>query len=237
MDIKAIQAQVNAVTESFKGKSKVEIANKIKANEPGWKDAMREGMKAYIESDDYVNPRGMLGKHHTQETKDTLSELHQGRTKTLEHNEKVSEWRKENINHTKETRDKISQALTGKTHNRCKSVVTPHGVFDKIKHACEFYGVTDGALKNWLNKRITGITNKRILQNLTDKGVEFDENNFPQGFSWGESNEDWQKGRKVLAEGRTFDNIQDAAEHYNITPQAMRHRCITDGNKDFRFKK
>lgn len=44
MDIKAIQAQVNAVTESFKGKSKCEISNNIKVNEPGWKDAHKQGL-------------------------------------------------------------------------------------------------------------------------------------------------------------------------------------------------
>ena len=216
--------------------------NKEKAKDFKWQIAHAIGVRRYVESADYVNPKGMLGKHQTQETKDTISELNSGRICTKEHNLKVSKWRKENISHSKEIRGKISDTLTGTTHNRSKQVITTltsgkRLVFDKIKQASEYFSVTDATIKNWVNKTTTTIGKKRVRDNLIAKGVELNEHGFPIGFEWGDVSDDWQKAKQVLANGRIFDNMHEAAEYHNITPQAMRARCMNVKNKKYEIKK
>lgn len=45
VDIKAIQAQINNVSETFSKLNNYEIANKMKANDPGWQQAQKEGVE------------------------------------------------------------------------------------------------------------------------------------------------------------------------------------------------
>jgi hypothetical protein len=209
---------------------------KERVNDPEWKKAHAEGCRRYVESADYVNPRGMLGKTHSEEWRTLMSDLMSARPKPLEGNKKVSEWRKNNWKPKQESIEKMRKTLTGRESGRSRKVQTPNGVFEKLKDAADFYGVTTGAVKNWLNKTTTTIAKKDVRDKLIAKGVVLDENGFPQGFEWlGDAKSELGAKRVITPDG-IFDNTNKAAEYYKITPAAMRTRCKNEKNKDFKYE-
>lgn len=195
-----------------------------KVNDPKWKKAQAEGCRRYIESPDYVNPRGMLGKKVSEEVKQYMSDLLSGVPKTLEHNQQVSEWRKNNWRPKQESIEKMRKTLTGRESGRSRKVQTPNGVFEKLKDAAEFYGVTTGAVKNWVNKTTTTIAKKDVRDKLVAKGVVLDENGFPQGFEWVGDVKSELGAKKIQTPDAIFENCKAAAAHYKITSAAVRHR-------------
>lgn len=196
---------------------------KQKVNDPKWKKAHREGCRRYVESPDYVNPRGMLGKTLSEESRKKISEGNFGIVNDLEHNKKVSKARKGLIP-KQESVEKMRKALTGRESGRSRKIQTPNGVFEKLKDAAAFYDVTTGAVKNWLNKTSKTIANKDVRDKLIAKGVVLDENGFPQGFEWLGDIKSELGAKKIQTPDGVFENCTATAKHYRITPAGVRHR-------------
>lgn len=194
-----------------------------KVNDPKWKKAHAEGVRRYIESPDYVHPRGMLGKTMSEESRNKIAEANFGKINDLEHNQKTSKARK-GFKPKKESVEKMRKALIGRESGRSRKIQTPHGVFEKLKDAASFYGVTEGALKNWLNKTTKTVSKKDVREKLLAKGVILDENGFPQGFEWLGDMKSELGAKKVQTPDGTFENSKAAASYYQITPAGVRHR-------------
>lgn len=206
-----------------------------KVNSLEWKKAHAEGCRKYVEDPNYVNPRGMLNKTHTEDWKEFMSALLSGVPKPKEGNQKISNWRKDNWSPKQESIDKMRKTLTGRESGRSRRVQTPAGIFNKLKDAADFYGVSTGAVKNWLNKTTDTISKKDVRDRLVAKGVVLNDNGFPQGFAWlGDAQTELGAKRVCTLDG-IFENVNEAAKHYGITPTAIRARCTNEKNKDFRY--
>ncbi len=100
---------------------------------------------------------GMLGKHHTKETKEKLSKSHTGKKLSPEHRAKVIIILKNNPPN-KEARKRAGEKQKGKLHHNWKgekvSYRTLHNWivnnFGKADH-CEHCGKTDAKRYDWAN--------------------------------------------------------------------------------------
>lgn len=173
-------------------------ARKELAQTKHWQEAHSKGVRAHLESAEYVNPRGMLGKKASTQTKQKQSKALSGKAKPIEGNKKLSKYHKGKSKNPIVIA-KVAKAIKGKTYNRGRRVHTPLGEFDKVKLAGIAHNVTECAIRNRINnpnyseyyyledsKRLVA---KRVQ---TDKGI--------------------------------FANCKKASEEYNISPQAMRAR-------------
>lgn len=224
------------LSESLKHSDRVKESNRLKAQDPSWKEALKKGLREYISSEDYVNPRGMLGKTHTEQWRINQSELLSGRAQSLEHNNKISDWRKNNWKPKQESVEKTRSKLIGKPSGRSRKVQTPHGVFDKLCEAANYYGVSNESIKNYCNKTIVKVDKQATKDKLLAKGVEFDHNGFPIGFEFLSSAECDLRARRIITPDGIFENIKIAAANYKITTAAMRYRCSNPKNQLFNYE-
>ena len=105
----------------------------------------------------------MFNKHHTEESRQLMSEKTKGRYA----GEKNPLWGK---HHTPEARKKMSIAKSGKNAPRAKKVYCPEldMTFDTIKEAQQYIGVTSGILqccKFQFNRKTAGrhpVTNEKL---------------------------------------------------------------------------
>lgn len=204
---------------------------KEKVNSPKWKSAQKEGMRKYLDNEDYVHPRGMLGKTHTDEWRENQSKLLKGKSKSLEHNERVSAARKGKKPKT-ESVEKMREKLIGRETGRSRQVQTPAGVFDKLKDAADFYGVATGSIKNF----IKGQNVKEWFKpQLEAKGVTFDGLK-PLGFSWlGDVGKELG-AKQVQTPDGIFENVKAAGDFYNVGAAAIRHRIKSNPTEYFYIK-
>ena len=178
------------------------LANRANAKDPKWIEAKERGQRAYIDSPDYVNPKGMLGKKHKEGHSELMSNKLTGKAKPVEGNKKISIARK-GIKRTDEEIKKISQTLTGKETGRKHSVVTPLGKFEKIKDAGIAHNVHETTIRLWIKTK-------------------------PNEFRYDENH---TAAKKISTPDGIFDNIREAAKFYEITPQAMRARVKSKSGK------
>lgn len=213
---------VKRLSESLKNSDKVKQANKKKGADPKFRKAVSDGLKEWTNSPDYVNPRGMLGKTRSLETRTKASQALLGKEKPLEGNVKISQAR-QGFKPKQESIEKMREKLIGRETGRSRKVQTPAGVFDKLKDAADYYEVATGSIKNFIAGRNV---KEWFKPHLESKGVKFD-NLKPLGFSWlGDVNKELN-GRQLLTPDGNFKNVKAAAEFYKITPAAIRHRIKT----------
>ena len=142
---------------------------------------------------------GLKRAYSTPEVKEKRSKALRGVVKPLEGNAKVSEHRK-GWTYTEETKQKIAETLTGRTHNRSRSVMTPKGEFAKMKDAGVAFNVSESAIRLWVK-----------------------DDNKPE-FYYTNDSSSLTKRKKVTTPDGTFDDIDKAAEFYNITGKAISYR-------------
>jgi hypothetical protein len=214
------------LSNSLKNSEAVKEANRIKGTSESFRDAISKGLREYIDSPDYVHPRGMLGKKHTDERNEYMSELLSGRPKSLEHNQKVSEARK-GKKPKPESVEKMRKKLLGRESGRSRQVQTPAGVFNKLKDAAEHYGVAPESIKNY----ISGQNVKEWFKpQLEAKGVTFDGLK-PLGFSWLGDAKNELGAKRVKTPDGIFDDIKLAAKFYNVGPNTIRYRIKSQPEK------
>lgn len=184
-------------------------------------------------SPDYVHPRGMLGKKRTDEARQKSSIALSGKEKPLEGNKKISEFHKGKKKDPKVVA-KVSKTLSGRTHNRTRGINTPVKNFNKIGDAASYFDVSPVSIKNWCNNKGTTMTNKKVIKKLTDKGIKFNENNYPIGFEWAEGRENLG-AKKVQTPDGIFKSTKEASKHYKISENGLRTRCNNDKWPDFYF--
>lgn len=204
------------LSESLRTSEKVLERNRTQKSNPKWCEAHSKGVKEYLSSPDYVNPRGMLGKKRSEESKRKAAEKMKGRAKNLEGNDKL---RKYHIGKKlkESTRKKLSEINTGKETDRCRRVQTPKGQFEKLKLAAEAYNVTTGAIKLWTK------TKPKEFYFIDDMNV--------------------LGARKIQTPEGIFNNSSDAAKFYSISNAAIRYRikhwdtwCYLDEKTNFKQK-
>lgn len=215
-DPKYIKRLSESITQFYKDNPEFQ-KEKVKTDK--WKQSHKEGVDNYVNSSDYVNPRGMLGKRHSEESKQKQSKIHSGKIKPLEGNAKISQFRK-GKKPKQESIEKMREKLLGRETNRSRKVQTPAGDFNKIKEAAEYYEVSTGSIKNF----ISGQNVKEWFKpHLESKGVKFDGLK-PLGFSWLGNVHEELGAKKIHTPDGIFDDVKIAAEFYKITPTAIRHR-------------
>ena len=168
------------------------------AKDPKWIEAHAEGCRKWVESPDYVHPKGMLGKTLSEESRKKMSEAQFGKENSLEGNAKISEHRK-GWTYTEETKQKISKALTGRTHSRVRSVMTPKGEFEKTKDAAVAFNVTPDAIRLWVKD---------------DRKPDF----------YFTNDATLTKRKKVITPDGVFENVHEAHKFYNISGKAIAYR-------------
>lgn len=187
------------------------------------KKAHHDALMKYVNSEEYVNPKGMLGKTRSKESREKASKSLYKKCMPKTANDKLSKYhtgRKK----SKKSIEKMKQSLTGRETGRSRKVQTPHGVFDKLRDAASYYGVTNGSIKNWVNKTTTTITKVAVREKLIAKGVELDENNFPIGFSWVDSsNLSYLPGKKIQTPDGIF-TLEEASKYYGVSKNAISYR-------------
>jgi hypothetical protein len=192
---------------------------KEKVNSNQWKKAHQKGVDNYINSPDYVNPRGMLGKTRSEETCLKSSLALKGQNKPLEGNRKISEQRL-GKSPKQESIDKMRNALTGRTSDRRRQVQTPAGTFNSLFEAAEYYEVSTSSIKNF----IKGQNVKDWFKpKLVAKGITFDRLK-PLGFAWLGDFDNQLKAKRIQTPDAIFENASEAAIYYKITPAAIRER-------------
>jgi hypothetical protein len=182
---------------------------KERVNTPEARANHRKAMQNYVNSPDYVNPRGMLGKKRTEEAKLKSSIALSGKAKPIEGNKKISEHFK-GKKKSASAKAKVSKTMKGRTTNKGRRVMTPKGEFAKITLAARAYGVTDMAIKN-------KIVNPKhpdfyFLDDIHSLGAQ-----------------------KVHTDKGIFDNCSKAAKAYNISANGLRHRLHSDKWPDFYY--
>lgn len=214
---------------SLQNSQNVKQAAKKRGADPEFRKSVSEGVLRYTSSPDYVNPRGMLGKTHSQEWKDNQSNTQHGKVKPLEGNKKISEGRK-GRKPKQESIEKMRKALTGRESGRSRKVKTPAGIFDKLKDAAAYYEVAPGSIKNFIN----GVNVKEWFKpHLESKGIKF-KGLKPLGFEWMGNIEKELGAKKIQTPDGIFNNAKEAGKFYNITPEAIRHRIKSQPD---RYKK
>jgi hypothetical protein len=171
-------------------------ANREKAKDPNWLEAQRKGCQDYLNNPNYVNPRGMLGKTKSEETKLKQSLALKGKPKSKEHNIKLRQ--RKGIKLTTGIKNKISDSLKGRTSDRCRRVHTPLGEFAKLKLAAAAYNKTPETIKLWMKKN-------------------------PKEFYFIDSI-DILGPKKIHTPEGIFDNIKKASEFYSISIGSIRTR-------------
>lgn len=199
-EIQAILDEQAKLTADFRKKGdygvNITMANRIKAESEEWREALNEGVQKYINSPDYVNPRGMLGKKRTEHAIQKTVEANSGKAKSVSHNEKVSEART-GTTLTDEAKQKLKDINTGKTTSKVRRVWTKEkGEFDKLKFAAKAFGVSPEAIKLWMK------TKPDEFKFLTEL----------------------PKAKRVHTDHGVFENVASVAKEHNITPQAVRYR-------------
>jgi len=207
------------LSESLKNSEAVKEKARRQSEDPEFAAKIRATALKNVSSPDYVNPRGMLGKTRSEESRKKSSESLKGHTKPLEGNKKVSEARK-GKKPKEESVEKMRKKLLGKETGRSRKVQTPAGVFEKLKDAADYYGVAIGSIKNF----IKGQTVKEWFKpQLEAKGVSFDGLK-PLGFSWlGDMKEELGAKRVKTPDG-IFENVKAAGEFYQVGPATIRYR-------------
>ena len=200
-EIQALLDEQARLTADFRKKGdhgvNTTIANRIKSDSVEWQQAQKKGMQEYVNSPDYVHPRGMLGKKGSQLQKESVLKALAGKGFTEAHKKKLSESAK-GKHLSDETKQKLSDINTGKTHNRSKRVWTKEkGEFAKITLAAKAFGVSDGAIKLWCKTKPNEF---KILD------------------------QDHLKTKKVKTPEGIFDSAKACAEHYKIGPGTVRNR-------------
>lgn len=198
--------------------------NKVQSEK--WKTAQLQGVREYLNSPDYVNPRGMLGKKRSEEAKKKSSEKLKGCVKPLEGNAKVSQARK-GKKPKQESIEKMRKKLLGRETGRSRQVLTPAGEFNKLKEAADYYEVSTGSIKNFIAGRNV---KEWFKPHLESKGVKFDGLR-PLGFSWLGDMQEELGAKKVQTPNGIFDNVNEAAKFYQITSAAIRHRIKIQPDK------
>ena len=176
---------------------------------PEAKANKRKAMQEYVNSPDYVNPRGMLGKKRSAESRQKSSIALSGKAKPLEGNKKISEHYK-GKKKSASAIAKASKSLSGRTMNRGRRVMTPKGEFDKITLAAKAYGFTDMAIKN-------RITNP----------------NFPDFYFLDDINS--LGAQKVHTDKGIFDSSLEAAKAYCISDNGIKYRLRSDKWPEFYY--
>jgi len=208
-------------------------AAKERVNTPEARANHRKAMQNYVNSPDYVNPRGMLGKKMTLEQRQKHSEAISGKPKPLEGNKKISEHFKGKKKDPKVVA-KVSKTMKGRTHNRTRTVITTVKTFEKLNDAAQYFDVSPESIKNWINKKGKTIRCPITRQKLLDKGIKLDKNNYPIGFEWGNSINNLG-AQKVHTDKGIFDNINVGAKAYGISANGLRFRCKSDKWPDFYY--
>lgn len=197
-----------------------------KVNSEKWQQNHQAGVKRNLERPDYVNPRGMLGKTRSEETRKKASESSKGHIKPLDGNKKVSEARK-GKKPKKESVEKMRKALTGKESGRSRKVQTPAGIFDKLKDAANYYEVSTGSIKNYINGQFV---KDWFKPHLESKGVKF-KGLKPLGFKWIGDAKKELGAKKIQTPDGIFNSAEEAGKFYNITSAAIRHRIKSQPDK------
>lgn len=214
------------LSNSLRNSEKIKIANKKKGNDPEFRKAVSLGAKKHTSNPNYVNPRGMLGKTHTEEWCINQSKKLKGQIKPLEGNKKISEWRK-GRSPSQESIEKMRKTNTGKETGRSRKVKTPAGVFDKLKDAAEYYGVATGSIKNYIKGQQV---KEWFKPQLEAKGVKFN-GLVPIGFEWLGDMKQELGAKKIQTPDGIFENAEEAAIFYNISSAAIRHRIKSQPDK------
>ncbi len=188
------------LSESLANSEKVLERNRTQVNDPAWQEAQRKGYQEYLNSPDYINPRGMLGKKRSKESKQKSSQSLKGKIRPLEGNDKLRKYRKGKKVST-EVLEKVSKALKGRETDKCRRVQTPQGEFAKLKLAAEAYNVSPEAIKQWMKKKPNEFY---FLDNINALGA-----------------------KKISTPDGIFNNAQEAAAYYSISANAIRHRIKT----------
>lgn len=191
---------IKRLTDSLRNSDKVKKAGKIRANSEEWKEAQLKGYHEFLNRPDYVNPRGMLGKKRSEESKAKASVKLKGQVKPLEGNDKLRKYRKGKKVST-DVLAKVSEALTGRNSDRSRRVQTPLGEFAKLKLAAEAYNVSPESIKQWMKKKPDEFY---FIDSINTLGA-----------------------KKVCTPDGIFNNTQEAAAHYSISANAIRHRIKT----------
>lgn len=213
---------IKRLKTSLKNSSKVKESAKKRGADPEFRDAVRQGARKHINSPDYVNPRGMLGKTRSLESRKKSSDALKGHTKPLEGNKKISQHRTGKPL-KKETVDKMRKTLTGRQSDRRVKVKTPAGIFIGLAEAAKHYGIAQGTIKNWCNKTTLTVRDY-IKPKLIEKGIQFDKNGMVKGFSWVGDPHKQLKAKQVQTPDGLFLSAAEAAAFYNISANAIRHR-------------
>lgn len=142
-----------------------------------------EARMAFIQSISGENNR-FYGKHHSEETKQKISEAKRGHKDSLETRAKKSKARLGDKNpnygvhkygkessrygthHTEEAKTKMSEIKQGGKNPGAKPVFCEGVYYDCIKSCAEFYNVNCGTMRNWLNgcKKLPLIWQERGLK-------------------------------------------------------------------------
>jgi hypothetical protein len=207
------------LSETLKNSDVVKSAAKKRGADPNFRKAVSEGGLRYANSPDYVNPRGMLGKTRSEETRAKSSKALKGKTKCEGHGKNVSKARK-GKSPKQESVEKMRQKLLGKETGRSRQVQTPVGVFDKLKDAADYYGVATGSIKNFIKGQNVKDWFKPQLE---EKGVIFDGLK-PLGFAWLGDMKNELGAKQVQTPDGIFANVTEAGKFYNVGPNTIRHR-------------
>jgi len=214
------------LSETLKNSEAVKIAAKKKGADPAFRKAVSEGGLKHTNSPDYVNPRGMLGKTHTEEWKENKSKESKGKPKCEGHGKNVSKAR-QGKSPKQESVEKMRQRLLGKETGRSRQVQTPAGIFDKLKDAADHYGVATGSIKNF----IKGQNVKEWFKpQLEAKGVPF-AGLKPLGFAWLGEMENELGAKQVQTPDGIFENVKSAGEFYKVGAATIRYRIKAQPEK------
>jgi hypothetical protein len=200
--------------------------HKQKISSEQWITNQKIGMKTYVEDPNYVNPRGMLNKTRSEESRKKASDSLKGHIKPLEGNKKISQSRK-GRKPKEESIKKMKEKLLGRETDRSRKVQTPAGIFEKLRDAADYYEVAPGSIKNFINGQNVKEWFKPYLES---KGVKFDCLK-PLGFNWlGDAKKELGAKRIQTPDG-IFNNAKEAAEYYKITTAAIRYRIKSQPDK------
>lgn len=219
------------LSESLKNSEAVKEKAKRQSEDPEFAAKIRATALKNVASPDYVNPRGMLGKTHSEEWRENQSKVLSGKSKSLEHNERVSAARK-GKKPKEESVKKMREKLIGKETGRSRKIQTPAGVFDKLKDAADYYEVATGSIKNF----IKGQNVKEWFKpQLEAKGVIFDGLK-PLGFAWLGDMKNELGAKQVQTPDGVFENVAAAGDFYKVGAATIRYRIKSHPNTYFYIK-
>lgn len=153
---------------------------------------------------------GILGHHHSEETKEKMRACKIGIKFSDEHRRKIGESNRGKT-HSEESKIKMSLSRMGNVCPTRRKVTCGGLEFDSIQDCAIYYGEKQDTMNRWL------LGKNKMPQKFIDLNLQY----YGEHREYEVKSECGTTAKKVVCQGMMFDSIKCCAEYYKINASTM----------------